>query len=79
MNNIKEQARQEATEDCRYAKSLGLIALSQHIHIWTDERYKEVCGRDNITDLIFDHEYELAIREIASKLDTPDCLLGEVK
>lgn len=79
MNNIKEQTRQEAIEDCRYAKSLGLIALTQHIHIWTN---KESGWWDAVTleaELTFNREYELAIREIASKLDTPDCLLGEVK
>lgn len=77
MNNIKEQARQEAIEDCRYAKSLGLIALSQHIHFWINPNY--IAINPNLEDHPWDKEYELAIREIASKLDIPECLLGEVK
>ena len=75
MNNIKEQARQEAIEDCRYAKSLGLITLSQHIHIWTNKKSGWWDAVIPEAELTFNREYELAIREIASKLDTTECLL----
>lgn len=61
--------REEAISDCNYAKSLGNIALSEHLFIWgsMEERF-DLESKEN-------QEYYLAIVEIYDKLNTPECLL----
>lgn len=64
-------AREETIADCKYAKGLGATALSQHFVHW-EWRYSSEISQE-------DREYQLTLLEIQSKLDTPECLLGEVK
>ena len=61
--------REEAIYDCNYAKSLGNIALSEHLFIWGSmkERF-DLEPKEN-------QEYYLAILDIYAKLNTPECLL----
>jgi hypothetical protein len=59
-------SRQQAISDCLYAKSLGNIALMQHIRIW-DNNWATVSE--------IDKPYADAILEISEKLGTPECLL----
>ena len=57
-----------AVADCKYASSLSDFALGQHIYNW-------IAG-DDVEDLCSDQlEYYFAIKEIADKLDTDECLL----
>jgi hypothetical protein len=58
-------AREEAVSDCLYAKSLGEVALKQHIENWINDTPK----------ILSDVEYALTIKEISDKLSTPECLL----
>lgn len=59
-------SRDEAISDCKYAKSLGVFALTQHFCIWAGYR-----SLDNASD----HEYREAINEIKEKLGSEECLL----
>lgn len=59
-------ARDEAIADCKYAKSLGNIALMQHIGFW-----QTLIDEDSQSD----NEYHAAILEIEYKLETEECLL----
>lgn len=66
--------REEAISDCRYARSLGEIALSQHIDIWTGvhaQASKVELNRE-------EYSYFVAMNELKRKLDTDECLLTEV-
>lgn len=58
--------RDEAIADCKYAKSLGTVALMQHIAVW-----QTLIDEDNQSD----NEYHAAIAEIEYKLETEECLL----
>lgn len=59
-------ARAEAIADCKYAKSLGDVALKQHIAIW--QTLIDECDQS-------DNEYHSAIAEIEDKLGSEECLL----
>lgn len=66
--------REEAIADCKYARSLGEIALSQHIDMWTGLRAqasKVELNRD-------EYSYFVAMNELKRKLNTEECLLKEV-
>lgn len=60
------EARDEAIADCKYAKSLGVFALTQHLCMWAGYR-----SLDNASD----HEYREAINEIKEKFGSDECLL----
>lgn len=60
----------EAIQDCRYAKSLGEVALQEHIRHWSHPAAVENTE---------DRQYQLAILEIARKLGTSEDLLEERK
>jgi len=61
--------REEAIRDCKYAKSLGDHALSEHIGHWLT----------GATTNDSDAEYQKTIQEISVFLDTPVCLLKDSK
>lgn len=59
------EAREEAIQDCKYAKQCEGSALSLHIAIWS--------GATGVTG--DDIEYRNTINEIKEKLGTEQCLL----
>lgn len=58
---------EEAVITCKYALSLGLEGLNQHIDMWLDESIPY----ENADEL----KYANALREVKSKLGTEQCLL----
>lgn len=58
-------AREEAIADCKYARSLGVLALDSHFEIW----------QKGDADTDEHEEYQLTILEIQRKLNTNECLL----
>lgn len=56
-----------AVADCKYAKSLGDLALIEHFKHWLD--INAIC------EYLEDIQYQAAIREIKNKLGTEECLL----
>jgi hypothetical protein len=59
--------REEAISDCKYAISLGEVALNQHIQIWQDSPPTVNVGEE--------YEYWCTLAEIKSKLGSEECLL----
>lgn len=59
--------KEQAISDCKYAKSLGELALKSHIKIWTNEN---IPPEDEYEAL-----YMEAIREIEDNLNTQQCLI----
>lgn len=60
---------EEAIGNCKYARSLGEVALQQHLESWASA----VMAFDDE-----DYNYYLSVMEIKQKLDTEECLLKEV-
>ena len=72
MIGSADSIRQQAIDDCRYAKSLGETALHQHFMHWRDfEGYSVPLTDYEKRDIL----YYRTISEIASKLNTTECLL----
>jgi hypothetical protein len=69
-------AREDAISDCKYAKSLGKTALMQHFLIWSLGLDPNIPTGFTQEEDDSDREYQLTILEIQSKLNTPECLLG---
>lgn len=59
--------REEAIADCKYAKSLGTVALNEHFNHWF--------GFPPSMEMKADYEYWCVLGEIREKLDTDECLL----